>query len=162
MKNAIYLPLVIVTLALAGCAHDPPPRPTPAPAPAPQPSPPPRPTPPPRPHTDVSLTGTKWRLVEIDGHDVISGSRASLSISREGRIGGNTSCNSMFGHVSVDGNKMSFGTMGSTKMYCGGDGVMAQERLYFDKLKQVTTWRIEGERLYLSRGRKDVLIYEVD
>jgi heat shock protein HslJ len=78
-------------------------------------------------------------------------------------MGGNSSCNSMFGHVTIDGRKLTFGQMGSTKMFCGADGVMRQERRYFDAMKQVAAWRIEGGRLYLTdRARKDVLVYEAE
>jgi putative lipoprotein len=161
MKNLV-LPALAVMLIAAGCAtHKAPPSGPGATDRPPVVAPPP--APPTRPPQARNLVGTKWHLVALNGREVIDDSKASLIISREGRMGGNTSCNSMFGHATVDGGKISFGTMGSTKMYCGGDGVMEQERRYFDALKQVASWRIDRGRLYLTgRAGKDVLVYEAE
>jgi heat shock protein HslJ len=163
MKRHLMLPALFAALTLAACStsHPPPP-----PGPGTTEPPPVRPAPPPprpTPSEAKSLTGTRWHLVRLDGHDVIDGSKASLVISREGRMGGNTSCNTMFGHVTIDGNTIAFGQMGSTKMACVQDGVMDQERQYFAALKRAATWRVEGDRLYLAnRARKDVLMYEAE
>ena len=110
-----------------------------------------------------SLTGTTWHLEEINGHDVISRSRASLTLSPEGRMGGNTNCNAMFGHVALDGHNVKFEMMGSTKMACVDPDVMTQEHRYLDALKQVVTWRVDGDNLILTdRARTDVLVFEAE
>jgi heat shock protein HslJ len=162
MKRQL-LPALLAALALAACStshRPPPPGPgTTEPPPVTVPIQRPRPSP----AAAKSLAGTRWHLVRLEGHDVIDGSKASLIISREGRMGGNASCNTMFGHVTVDGRKIAFGQMGSTKMACVQDGVMEQERRYFAALKRAATWRIEGDTLYLtSLARKDVLVYEAE
>lgn len=113
-------------------------------------------------HSGARLTGTTWKLERIHGHNSI-GSKASLTISPEGRIGGNTGCNAMFGHATIDGQKIAFGQMGSTKMACTQDGVMEQERAYTAALQQVARWRIKDGDLYLTdRGNVDILVFEED
>lgn len=162
MKKVLPLLALTAALAAAGCTtthHGPP---TQGPGST---EPPPvaiRTTPPTtRPPVAHSLVSTRWRLEQVDGADVVSGSRASLVISPEGRMGGNTSCNTMFGHVTIEEHKITFGQMGSTKMACSADGVMQQEQRYLNKLKQVVSWRIEGATLYLTnRARRDVLVFE--
>jgi len=134
MKNTPPLPALLAALVVAGCAMH---------ASAP-----------------LGLTGTNWQLEELNGRGAV-GHKASLAISREGRMGGNTGCNAMFGHAKLDGNHVVFETIGSTKMACVDPEIMDQEHRYFDALKQVATWRIDDGRLYLTdRARKDVLVFE--
>ena len=109
----------------------------------------------------LDLTGTAWRLEQLDGRDVIDDSKASLTVSREGRMGGNTGCNAMFGHAMLDGNQSFLRNHRLDQDGLHGSPVMEQERRYFDALKQVATWRIEDGRLYFAdHARKVVLVYE--
>jgi putative lipoprotein len=106
------------------------------------------------------LAGTHWRLVTINGHPAVGG-KAALTISPEGRIGGNASCNAIFGHATVNGNTVAFEMIGSTKMACVDTSVMKQEHAFMDALHLAASWRIEDGRLYLiDRARTDVLEFE--
>lgn len=110
----------------------------------------------------ANIVGRTWKLERINGHDSV-GHKASLTVSAEGRVGGNTGCNAMFGHANLAAHAIKFEMIGSTKMACTDSDIMLQEHNYVDALHQVAAWRIEGGTLYLTdRARTDVLIFEAD
>jgi putative lipoprotein len=97
------------------------------------------------------LMGTTWRLDSLAGEPVLDGVQATLVI-QEGKVSGRGSCNSFFGPVTIEGEKISFGPLGSTRMACP-ETVSNQEAKYFEALHTAERFTIEGSSLSIhSRG----------
>jgi membrane-bound inhibitor of C-type lysozyme/heat shock protein HslJ len=88
----------------------------------------------------------EWTVTGIGG-DPVTG-EVTLVID-EGGIGGTGGCNRFFGAVNVDGAAITFGAIGSTRMFCGGDGVMAQESAFFAALGTVVRFEAAGNEMSL-------------
>lgn len=122
-----------LTLTLAGCAM------TPS---APEASAPP------------ALPGTTWSATVLARDSgalaaLVPGSKITLAFGTGGRASGSAGCNRYFASYQAEGSKLSLKGGGSTRMMCGGDGVMAQEQAYLRALDTVATMRIEADRLEL-------------
>ena len=121
-----------LTLALAGCAMTPSSPEASAPA----------------------LPGTTWSATALARDSgaltaLVPGSKITLAFGTDGRASGSAGCNRYFASYQAEGNKLSLKGGGSTRMMCGGDGVMAQEQAYLRALDTVATMRIEANRLEL-------------
>jgi heat shock protein HslJ len=92
---------------------------------------------------------------------VISGSKVTLQFVEEGKIAGSGGCNRYFSsYVIESGNKLSFGLIGSTMMYC--EGVMDQEYQYLGVLENISAIEFDQTslKLYYNDGR-GVLNFEL-
>ena len=89
-----------------------------------------------------------WTATSIAGAAPAPRSNASLSISSDFRAGGNGSCNSWFAQAKLDGDKLSFGAVGSTQKACT-QSINAQEKAFFDALAATATWQVSGDTLTL-------------
>lgn len=87
-----------------------------------------------------------WTVTAIAG-DPVTG-EVTLAIDEDG-IGGTGGCNRFFGAVTVEGAAITFGAIGSTRMFCGGDGVMAQESAFFAALERVVRFEAAGNEMTL-------------
>lgn len=74
----------------------------------------------------------------------------------EERFGGNTGCNNMNGKVNVNGSKISFSNIVSTKMFC--DGV--DETSFISALEKANSYKIEKMRLFLYEYEKEILVFK--
>lgn len=104
------------------------------------------------PTQEVSLEGTPWQLVAYNnGKGGVTSVMRETEITaefREGQVTGSAGCNSYFASVTVDGNQLIVGVVGSTEMACmEPEGVMAQEQLYLQALSSAVRFQIEGDKL---------------
>jgi heat shock protein HslJ len=108
------------------------------------------------PKPDLPLTGTDWVL---DGYStggdavssVIAGTTITAKFAPDGNITGNAGCNHYGGRYSLNGANFSVSSLFSTLMYCEKpEGVMEQEGKYLGHLGNVSSYRVEGDRLILS------------
>ncbi len=102
----------------------------------------------------LPLENTTWTLTTIGGPgDTVSSLIAGTEITAifgNGSVGGSAGCNSYGGDYTVDGNRLTIGSIGSTKMHCTEPaGVMEQETRYLNLLSTTAEYRIEGDRLTL-------------
>ena len=96
----------------------------------------------------MSLQGTKWQLVELNGRPSI-GTQAFLRFDGGKRsAGGNTGVNVFGGSYTLSGNTLDI-SPGPQTMIAGSPELMEQERAYIAALDQVTAFRIAGSRLEL-------------
>ncbi len=109
-----------------------------------------------------AITGTQWRVVELDGQAVPTDVRATLAIADDGRVSGSDGCNRFVGGLVLEahGKVAESPSPGiSTKMACPGarDGV---SRRYNALRGEAVGWRIEGETLVISTvgGRSITLV----
>ena len=77
-----------------------------------------------------------------------------------GSLKGSGGCNSYFSTFAVDLSTMGmrFGAVGSTEMYCAGEGIMEQESVYFETLGNVAKHSIYGDKLELRGASGDLLL----
>jgi len=99
------------------------------------------------------LTGTTWRLESLAGEAVLDRVQATLVI-QEGKVSGKGSCNSFFGPVTIEGDNISLGPLGSTRMACP-ETVSTQEAKYLEALQAAERFTLEGSTLSIhSRGKE--------
>ena len=99
----------------------------------------------------VSLDGSEWVLVQIDGEVALPGSETTL-IFEVDRIHGSGGCNNYFASytLSEDGG-IEFGPAGSTMMFCHEpEGVMDQEVSFLQMLAEVSRVLTDGDQLILE------------
>ena len=118
------------------------------------------------PKPDLPLTGTDWVL---DGYStgadavssVIAGTTVTVKFSPDGNVTGNAGCNHYGGRYSLNGANLSVSSLFSTLMYCEKpEGVMEQEGKYLGHLGNVSSYRVEGDRLILSdKAGTDLLFF---
>lgn len=107
---------------------------------------------------EQSLYDTKWSLKKIHHPDSTEKvfTKAFIKFNREKKnAGGNGSCNTFGSSVSLQGNKISFSNIFSTKMYC--EGVQQTEDSFFLFLQKVNRFEVKDKFLLLLNG-KDVLL----
>jgi heat shock protein HslJ len=111
-----------------------------------------------------ALTGTEWRLVELEGDSVLGGVSGIPTIrftaADSMRVGGNTGCNSMGGTYETSGTTLRFGPLITTKRACADSSANAQEVRFVGALQRVDGYRIEGDRLVLLAGSQPVARFE--
>ena len=113
----------------------------------------------PEPTAVIDLTGTSWTLVSVGANAPVEGSDAWLAFGPNGEITGSTGCNNLIGSYAVDGTALSFSTLGTTRMACPGDDLMAQDASVPEALTNVTGWEVDGDgRLHLTGATE--LVFE--
>ena len=82
-------------------------------------------------------------------------SHLTLTLAADGRAYGNAGCNHWFAPYTLDGDKLSFGTVGSTrKLYA--PALMEQEKRFLQALTTVQRWDIspiEQVRFWPAEGK---------
>jgi heat shock protein HslJ len=110
-----------------------------------------------------ALVGPTWRLVTLEGRDVVAGTHVTAAFDDEGRVSGSAGCNRYFGPATVTGEQVAVGVLASTRMFCGADGVMAQEDAYFAALGKAKAYRIvDGELRLGPEAGAVTLVYRAE
>ena len=106
---------------------------------------------------EVPLEGTQWVLVELKGRRVPSGRWRDPYLvlqSGTGKAAGFSGCNHFMAPYTLDGDRLSFGPLGSTRMRC--ESGYELETAYQAMLQQAAGWKQRGELLDLfdESGRR--------
>lgn len=110
----------------------------------------------------VPIIDLNWRALAINGRAVDPQVDSTLSISSDMRAGGKGGCNNYFAQVSLDGGKITFSAIASTKMACLSDAMTQQEVSFFEALAAARLWRMDGtDLLMLSADNREVLRFAV-
>lgn len=101
------------------------------------------------------LSLDQWTVTSINENSSFSANPTiSLSVNDK-TISGNTGCNNFNGRFTLRGNKISFGQMASTKMFCKN---MDTEDRFFSTLEKVSTYSIENDELvFFDKANKVVM-----
>ena len=108
------------------------------------------------------LFDTKWSLKKIyaDDKEEAVNTKAFIRFNKEkGTAGGNGSCNSFGGNVTINGNEVSFKNIFSTKMYC--EQVQQIENKFLGTLEKVTRYEIKDKSLFLYTDKNFLLEFAV-
>lgn len=108
-----------------------------APAPAPEP-----------------LWGSEWQLQSVAGQAALPQPAATLVFAQAGQAAGHGSCNRFSGAVEIDGNRLTFGPLMSTKMACPG-GASEQESRYLGALQKAQRYEVQGDTLLIHAQGMD-------
>jgi heat shock protein HslJ len=103
------------------------------------------------------LTGRKWRIESLKGTGTIDTGQTEFVIDAGGRLATTIGCNRMGAAAKIDGDKLSFSQLMSTRMACA-EALMDQEMLYGDTLLKVHSYAIENGLLVLKSKAGDPLI----
>jgi heat shock protein HslJ len=110
----------------------------------------------------ASLVGTNWTLSSFHSADAVSSVIAGTTITAifgdDGRVGGSGGCNRYFASYNVTGTSLSISSVGSTKLYCGSEGVMQQESTYFASLSKAMTFTIKGNQLSMADAKGSTIL----
>ncbi|MGB3548581.1 MAG: copper resistance protein NlpE N-terminal domain-containing protein [Saprospiraceae bacterium] len=107
--------------------------------------------------TEMTLTGTKWQLTELNGKKITEADyareRPYLEFQEaDGRVGGYAGCNNMFGsYETMDGMRITFSQLGMTKMACQR-GMDTESRLS-EVLNTADNYSLSGTTLTLNKAR---------
>lgn len=109
------------------------------------------------------LEGKKFALIgyRVDGkyQENTTDKQANISFRLdENQTGGNDGCNTFFGRVEINGTKISFGMMGSTKMACQGVRV---DKIIYENLSKVNRYKVSNGNLKLYSGKTLLLEYNL-
>ena len=99
----------------------------------------------------AALEGTEWQLVDIGGQPAPAGAdtmrHPGFTLIAEGRkVHGSAGCNRMKGTYQLDGEKLKFGPLATTRMACPA---MQTETAFLKALEATTRYEISGSSLTL-------------
>ncbi len=88
------------------------------------------------------IEGGTWLVEDIQSRGVMDYLQTTLRVSGGGDVTGSGGCNSYFGSADIDGDRIRFGALGSTRMACP-EAIMDQESRFFAALELVRHWRVD-------------------
>lgn len=99
----------------------------------------------------AALEGTEWRLADIGGQPSPGGAESTrhpgFTLIAEGRkVQGLAGCNRMNGTYQLDGQKLKFGPLATTRMACPD---MQTETAFLNALEATTRYEVSGSSLTL-------------
>lgn len=104
------------------------------------------------------LDGRYWRLIELDGETITPKPQMFNDIyilfTTDGFVSGSAGCNRINGSYSVDGAKLSFGGIASTRRMCPE---MDAEHKFMKMFPMVESFYTDENHLYLSDGAERVV-----
>jgi heat shock protein HslJ len=98
----------------------------------------------------TSPIGATWQLSTLDGQPVLAGTTVTAEFTSDSRVAGSSGCNRYVGYAEAAAGQLNVGTIASTRMACGPDGVMAQETRYLTALQAATVYSVSGGELRLG------------
>lgn len=105
----------------------------------------------------ASLVGTSWVAEEIEAQAVLGDPQSTLTFGDDDQVSGNAACNGYFGSVTISGNSLEFGPLGSTRMACPG-AIDDQETRFLDALSKATAFSFVGGLLVLADDSGTALV----
>jgi heat shock protein HslJ len=113
-----------------------------------------------KPNSDLPKLGESvWNLTAIEQRPVNFDGRAFIKFNeKENKISGKALCNSYFSDYEMIGQKITFSSVGSTKMYC--EGMMDEENQIITQLQKTKRYEVKSDFLYFYSGEKVVLTFK--
>jgi heat shock protein HslJ len=116
-----------------------------------------------KPKLDNSVVGKKWTweatLMNNDEHILPKDRDAfTITFNEDGSFNGTTDCNNFFGQYEREGNKLSFGPIAATRMYCEG----SQENEFTSTLSEVDSFMLneKGNLVLLLKLDSGSIIFQ--
>ena len=102
-----------------------------------------------------AFTGA-WRLEHVKGASGFDASITSMELRADGGFGSTVGCNRIVGKPKIEGEKVSFGALASTRMACIGP-IAEVETKYLAALNAARSFHVNGEWLTLLDESGDEL-----
>jgi heat shock protein HslJ len=114
----------------------------------------------------ASLEGTIWKLDSyLNSQGELVGVLPDTAITAEfqaGQVTGSAGCNSYFGSYESSGDRLTFGVIGMTEMYCMPEALMTQEGEVLAALESAAAYRfVDGALQIANADGETVLIFSV-
>ncbi|HKE59272.1 MAG TPA: META domain-containing protein [Pyrinomonadaceae bacterium] len=109
-----------------------------------------------------SLTGTKWRLTEVNGMALNTHNAYLEFDEKTNSFSGNGGCNRIAGSYKVDGARIKFSQGITTQMACIDNDLHKLETNFLNNLNQVSDFQIAGDLLRLTAGTQPKLTFSAD
>ena len=107
--------------------------------------------------TITELSESRWVVTAISGKTITSDETAkglpSINFGENGKLFGSTGCNNYTGFFKLKNNSVSFNPNAMTKIMCPGN----VEQNFLIAIRQVTNYKIDGDKLDLLNGSKTVI-----
>lgn len=103
-----------------------------------------------QPVSSDALTGSNWKLIQINGQPAVAGVDVTLTFEADGQAGGTGGCNGYGGSYTAADGTISFTQIVSTMMACAEQDKMNQEQAYFAALNEATVYSINGDTLNIG------------
>jgi heat shock protein HslJ len=107
------------------------------------------------------IKNKRWVLMSMPGRDSVrteTGKDVFLSLDNSNNnFNGQAPCNHYFGKYNLDGNNISFGEIGATRMACDNLDI---EYEYFEQLKKINKYKIKNDILFLYRNDEKLLTFK--
>ncbi|MDX1435763.1 MAG: Gmad2 immunoglobulin-like domain-containing protein [Anaerolineales bacterium] len=111
----------------------------------------------------VDITKHHWTLMSNGGSAVIEGTFIDISFGDDGQVTGSAGCNSYFGPYTIDGDSISVGELGVTRVACPEPpGLMEQETAYLSLLQTAATYEVtqpDGQLIVRDGSGSEILVY---
>lgn len=88
------------------------------------------------------LTGSEWRRID----DLDANPHGATVAFEQDRASGSTGCNRWFGAAEVSETRLTFNSIGTTRMACA-DVQLATERNFLDVLRRAERYRLDDEQM---------------
>lgn len=112
----------------------------------------------------AALVDNKWMLQSLKGNAVSMPDGATapwLKMLKEGeRLEGFGGCNSLFGGYALDGDKVKFTNVGSTKKYC--EGIQSTENAFMSALRDTDGFKMDGALLKLLSNGAELAAFKAE
>ncbi|MEJ8857800.1 META domain-containing protein [Variovorax robiniae] len=107
---------------------------------------------------DEPLEGTPWRLVQLDGQQVMIGADPKIDPTLQfdastQRVSGNGGCNNLSGGYKRNGSALRIGPLASTRRACIDAGRSRLEIRFLAALEATAGYTVKGGQLTLLDGR---------
>ena len=89
-----------------------------------------------------------WLVEDIDGKGVVDRAQSTMTLSADGNVSGDTAVNRYHGSVSIEGDRMQFGRLATTRR-AGPPALMDQETRFLGALEKVARYKLEANGLLL-------------
>jgi heat shock protein HslJ len=111
----------------------------------------------------ATLADTAWRASGINNGkggvvSLVPGTEVTLQFAADGQASGSAGCNRWTSTYQFDGKHLTFGAASLTRKACAEAAVLAQEQAFLRALGDVSSARVEGDRLELRRADGAVAI----
>jgi heat shock protein HslJ len=104
--------------------------------------------------TDALKRDHGYVLEWIGERPLIDNSHLTMTLGNDGRAYGNAGCNHWFASYRLEGNRIHFGPVGSTRKLCA-PALMEQEHRFLEAMGQVQRWdvsNVEQLQLWPAQG----------
>ncbi|AYC32145.1 META domain-containing protein [Pseudomonas cavernae] len=98
---------------------------------------------------------TTYQVEWLGERPLIDRSHLTITLDKDGRAYGSAGCNHWFASYQLEGERLSFGSAGSTRKMCA-PALMEQEQRFLDMLGTIQRWdvsAIEQLRLWPTQGK---------